>query len=69
MQLEQAEGLRKRWGDKPCNHPDVQKEYYNDWQTGDMICNTSGRVIYDEFEWAAFNEGTGSKLHNLNRNE
>ena len=50
MQLEKANKLRKAWGDKPCNHPDVEKEYYLGSNTGDKVCTTCGRVIFDDDE-------------------
>lgn len=42
MQLERAQELRKEWGDKPCDHPQIVKEYYRGMQTGDYTCTQCG---------------------------
>ena len=65
MQLDEAEALRKAWGDKPCKHPEVQKEYFLSSNTGDRVCSTCGAVVYDENDWAKYQNGTAPKLHNL----
>lgn len=44
MQLEAARDLREEWGDKPCDHPKLTKEYYRSTQTGDYVCTTCGRA-------------------------
>lgn len=43
MQLREALELRKKWGDKHCNHPHLEKEYDLGAQTGDWVCTTCGR--------------------------
>lgn len=45
IQMDDAEKLRKNWGDKPCDHPRTAKEYHLGSQTGDRICTTCGRVV------------------------
>lgn len=45
MQMEKAAQLRKLWkakGNPPCNHPDLDKEYYLGADTGDYVCTTCG---------------------------
>ncbi len=42
MQHEKAKELEKDWGNKPCNHPRIEKEYYLGTQTGDYVCTTCG---------------------------
>lgn len=42
MQLEEALELQREWGNKPCNHPTVVKEYHLGTQTGDYACTTCG---------------------------
>ena len=42
MQSEEAKELRSKWGNKPCNHPALEKEYYLGSATGDYACNTCG---------------------------
>lgn len=48
MQHEEARALRKVWGDKPCDHPKVEKEYYLGSDTGDKVCTTCGREVGDD---------------------
>ena len=48
MQFDKANDLRKDWreaGNKPCDHPDTDKEYYLGAQTGDYICTTCGAIV------------------------
>ncbi len=42
MQFDEAMRRRKAWGDKPCNHPKTEKEYYLGAATGDYVCTTCG---------------------------
>lgn len=44
MKLEEANERREMWGDKPCNHPSLEKEYYMGSQTGDYVCTICGAV-------------------------
>jgi hypothetical protein len=51
MQAKQAQILRDEWGDKPCNHPNYEKEYYLGANTGDKVCTQCGQVLSkDEIE-------------------
>jgi len=43
MQLDKALQLRRAWGDKPCAHPTLDKEYYLGSSTGDYVCTTCGK--------------------------
>ena len=43
MQADEVAELRENWGEKPCNHDHVEKEYYLGAQTGDYVCTTCGR--------------------------
>jgi len=43
MQANDAEELRKEWGEKPCSHDHVEREYYLGGHTGDYVCTTCGR--------------------------
>jgi len=38
-----AKKLRVEWGDKPCNHPKIEKEYYADTHTLDYVCILCGK--------------------------
>ena len=48
MQFDKANELRKDWkkaGNKPCDHPHTEKEYYLSAQTGDHVCTTCGATV------------------------
>lgn len=45
MQMKEAARLRERWGDKPCDHPRVEREYYLGSHIGDEVCAQCGREI------------------------
>jgi hypothetical protein len=42
MQSKEAAELRKLWGNEPCSHPNVEKEYDLGMATGDYVCTTCG---------------------------
>lgn len=46
MQLSEAKRLREEWGDKPCSHPHLVKEYYLGSHTEDYVCTTCGRSFH-----------------------
>lgn len=48
MQAAKAARLRMLWGDKPCDHPELQKEYELSGQTGDFVCSTCGKEFTRE---------------------
>jgi hypothetical protein len=45
MQANKAADLKKAWKDKPCSHPQVEKEYYLGAQTGDYVRTTCGETF------------------------
>lgn len=45
MQMKEAAALRKSWGDRPCSHPTLDKEYHLGAQTGDVVCTTCGQAF------------------------
>jgi hypothetical protein len=49
MQASQAKLIAERWGDKPCDHPGVVKEYMLGAQTGDRICTQCGFTASPEY--------------------
>jgi hypothetical protein len=53
MQSSEAEALRNSWGDKPCDHPNIDKEYYLGAQTGDFNCVQCGATFFSRAEWEA----------------
>ena len=52
MQIKEAVALRKRWGNQPCNHPVLDKEYDLGISTGDYVCTTCGRAGWGS-DWNA----------------
>jgi DNA-directed RNA polymerase subunit RPC12/RpoP len=45
MQAKKAEALRSEWGDRPCEHPTLAKEYAEGKKTGDYVCAQCGAKI------------------------
>lgn len=46
--MSKAARLRREWGDKPCDHPQIEKEYYLGSDTGDYVCIRCGRLVDPE---------------------
>jgi len=44
MQTDEAMALQRAWGDKPCSHPHLVKEFYLGSPTGDYVCTTCGEA-------------------------
>jgi hypothetical protein len=42
MQMDKAAQLNREWGNKPCSHPNLEKEYHLGADTGDYVCSTCG---------------------------
>ena len=55
MQAKKAAQLRENWGDKPCPHESLAKEYDQGTRTGNYVCKTCGRVFSfaERAEWKA----------------
>lgn len=47
IQMNEVEALRKAWGNKPCDHPSLYKEYFNGTATGDYVCTQCGLTGWD----------------------
>lgn len=45
MQMNEAYRRQREWGDKPCDHPAIEAEYYLGAHTGDHVCTVCGRVV------------------------
>lgn len=45
MQAKRAAELRKAWGDKPCPHNSLGKEYDLGERTGNYVCKSCGRIF------------------------
>ena len=46
MQMKEARALQKRWGKKPCDHPEIVQEHDLGSATGDYVCTTCGQSRY-----------------------
>uniref|UniRef100_A0AB33ISN2 Uncharacterized protein n=1 Tax=Prevotella sp. GTC17253 TaxID=3236793 RepID=A0AB33ISN2_9BACT len=58
MDFKEAEKLAKDWGEKPCDHPHIQKETWIDLegiavQNGDYVCTQCGQT-FTEAEYKEF---------------
>lgn len=51
MQYDRAKDISDNWGNKPCDHPNIEKEYYLGSQTGDFICSQCGKVFSNREQW------------------
>lgn len=45
MQKKRAMLLREAWGDKPCPHPELAKEYDLGKRTGGFVCTQCGGTL------------------------
>lgn len=45
MQHDKALELQRKWGNKPCSHSNLEKEYYLGSQTGDYVCTQCGEAF------------------------
>ncbi len=49
IQMKEVRELKKRWGNKPCDHnAELLKEYHLGAATGDYICSKCGCEIYEK---------------------
>jgi len=44
MQMKKAMELRVKWGSKPCDHRNLDKEYELGAATGDYVCTQCGQA-------------------------
>jgi hypothetical protein len=54
MKQKQARRLRESWGDTPCEHPALAREYDDEGErTGDYLCTQCGRTLtfQERAEW------------------
>lgn len=51
MEMEQASALRIEWGNKHCEHTNLEKEFYLGSPTGDYACTKCGAVGWGK-DWA-----------------
>ncbi len=45
VQKKRATQLKAEWGDKPCEHAQISKEYDLGKHTGAYVCNACGKSI------------------------
>ena len=50
MDFKETERLAKEWGNKPCNHPNIEKETWIDSEgiavhNGDYVCTQCGQTF------------------------
>ncbi len=45
MQRKRAAALSAEWGDRPCDHPSLAKEYAEGARTGHYVCTQCGATI------------------------
>ena len=44
MQMQTAIKLKNAWGDKPCDHIELEKEFDKGTATGDYVCKQCGQA-------------------------
>ena len=50
--MNQADRLKKKWGDKPCDHPEIRRGQYDlGGATGDYVCAQCGKTFIEGEEW------------------
>jgi hypothetical protein len=42
MEYLKAKKIREEWGEKPCDHPKIEREFYGDTHTLDWVCSQCG---------------------------
>lgn len=45
MQRKRAIELRAQWGDRPCEHPTLAREYDQGERTGNYVCTQCGATL------------------------
>ena len=48
IQCDKANEIENEWGDKPCSHPNIVREYYFSSQTGDYRCTQCGATFTEQ---------------------
>jgi hypothetical protein len=46
IQMKEVKAISDQWGDKPCDHPSLSKEYDLGSATGDYVCDQCGQAGY-----------------------
>ncbi len=64
MQKKRATALQQEWGDRPCPHPTLAKEYDMGQRTGGYVCTQCGATLsFREKAERAANAGGASSIH------
>lgn len=45
MQKKRAVALQQEWGDRPCPHPELSREYDHGERTGNYACTQCGAIM------------------------
>ena len=45
MEMNEAYRRQRLWGDRTCEHPSAEREYYLGAHTGDYVCPVCGRGV------------------------
>jgi hypothetical protein len=45
MEMREAYRRQLKRGDRPCTHPNVEREYYLGSHTGDSVCTVCGAAV------------------------
>lgn len=45
MEYFKAKKLRENWGETPCDHPKLEREFYGDTYTLDYVCTQCGKEL------------------------
>ncbi len=45
MKRKQALALQEAWGDRPCDHPEIAREYDQGVRTGLYVCTQCGHTL------------------------
>lgn len=62
--MDREERLRKNWGNKPCNHSEIQREKHDlGGATGDYVCVQCGKVFMEGEEWERKKSNEGRADH------
>ena len=64
MQRKKAIALQQAWGDRPCDHPDLAREYDAEGErTGNYVCTQCGAILTFR-ERAALRDARGEAPRN-----
>lgn len=65
MDMIAAMELRKEWGNKPCNHPSLEKEYHLGAGTGDYVCTQCGQTRSNKEDFKKFTYKQAENTHSI----